>query len=169
MLPDPYLLYLLAAVLLLWGATHRDRAALGVVVGASVVSWLLVTFVTRSILSPWKLVVPGAVETLTIISLLRWSRGRTCWLQIALVSVAWLTHVLDYLDLVLGTNMVYDNYGGILWSVSLLQLLACYDTYLLLLRRFGRWWFDVGNHRAVTVRGAGLASPLLHHPRPPGL
>ena len=157
-----YHLFIVGVVLLRCGATPRDRNALTVVLAATIASWLLVTFVTHGITGPWKLAIPGAVETATIWALLRWSRGRTGWAQVALVAVAWMTHLLCYIDLQTGMNMVYDNYGTILGVVSALQLAACYDTILHHLRRLSRWVAS-GASRRDTVLDTGVPAGVFHH------
>ena len=154
--------FIVGVVLLRCGATPRDRNALTVVLSATIASWLLVTFVTHGITASWKLVIPGAVETVTIWALLRWSRGRTGWAQVALVAVAWMTHLLCYIDLQAGTNMVYDNYETILGAVSALQLAACYDTILHHLRRLGRWVASLASRRN-TVLDTGVPAGVFHH------
>ena len=157
-----YHLFIVGVVLLRCGATPRDRNALSVLLSATIVSWLLVTFATHGITASWKLVIPGAVETATIWAMLRWSRNLTGWLQIGLLGIAWWTHLLCYMDLQLGTNMVYDNYERILGAVSALQLAACYDTYLLHFRRFGRWLAAVTSRRD-SVLDAGVPAGVFHH------
>ena len=154
--------FIVGVVLLRCGATPRDRNALSIVLAATIASWLIVTFITHSILAPWKLAIPGAVETASIWAMLRWSRNRTGWLQVGLLGIAWLTHFLCYIDLQAGTDMVYDNYERILGLVSALQLATCYDTILHHLRRFGRW-VAAGASRRSSVLDAGVPAGVFHH------
>ena len=109
-------------------AAPRDRDALSIVLVASFVSTLLVHFVTHEITGAWKLAVPGAVETLTIIAMLQWARNRTGYLNSGALCIAWLAHVLCYLDIALNTDIVYSRYETILALVAAAQILACYDT-----------------------------------------
>jgi hypothetical protein len=123
------------AVLVLWAASSsRDRNALRIVLIASLASEVIVEGVTRNIHGAWKLAIPGAVETLTILSLLQWANNRTGLLQIACLFVAWLAHAFCYLDLALKTDIVYSRYETIIALVAIAQILVCYDT----LARCGR-------------------------------
>lgn len=156
------------AVGLLWaGATKADRNALMIVMIATVTSWLLVDFGTSRFTGAWKLSVPGSVETVTILCLLRWA-GRTGFYQASCLVVAWLAHVLCFADLRLGTDMVYSRYELILFGVSIAQIALFHDTYLHHIRRLGHWWSFSGGDRAVVVHTPSLSSPVLRHPRHQG-
>lgn len=160
---DWYLIFILAVLLLRLGATARDRSALTVVVVATVASWMLVTFVTHGITGSWKLVIPATVETATILALLRWARTRTGLMQAMLVAVAWYAHLLCYIDIRIGTNMIYDNYERLLGLVAVLQIASCYDTYLHHFRRLGQWWSSFGADRAGVVRAPSVPASVFHH------
>lgn len=119
----------LACVLILWlVSTPRDRNALRIVLIASLASEVIVDGITQHIQGAWKLVIPGALEILTILALLKWARNRTGITQAGLLVFAWLAHVLCYLDIALKTDLVYSRYETILFWVSAGQLVTCYDT-----------------------------------------
>ena len=123
------LLFLGCLLILLAFSTKQDRAALWIVTISNFVGLLLVVFVTRQIHAPWKLVIPGAGETLTIIALLKWGQGtRSSFFQAVLLLVAWCAHFQCYADLIWNTNVVYDNYELVLGAVAIGQLLVCHDT-----------------------------------------
>lgn len=84
--------------------------------------------ITHQISGAWKLVIPGALEILTILALLKWARNRTGILQAGLLVFAWLTHLVCYMDIVIGTDLIYSRYEAIIFWVSMAQLAACYDT-----------------------------------------
>jgi hypothetical protein len=158
------------AILLLWlTATAADRPALFVILCATAASWLIVDLVTVRFTGAWKLVVPGFVETATILALLRWARSRSGWQQVGCVSVAWLAHVLCFYDLQFGANLVYDRYETILALVAAAQVALFYDTYTHHLRRLGRWWDSLGANRGGAVSHAGASAVVLHRPGGTGL
>lgn len=154
-----YLAYLHLVALLWVFSAPSDRNALRILLIAGVGSFLLAR-ATHSIIAPWKLVLPASVESLTILALLRWSRNRMGYTQIALLVCAWITHVLCYTDLITGSNLVYDNYEAILGAVAIGQLLACYDTvyhnWLLVRGAFLRW------NRPDSVCASGCDAGVLH-------
>ena len=150
------------AVALVWFfATGRDRPAARVILVATIASFLLVELVTRHITGAWKQVFPGAVETLTILALLRWARGRTGLVQAACLAVAWLAHLLCYLDVKLGTNMVYDHYRALIGLVSLAQILAFHDTLTFNLRRLAACAGSLGIAHSRAVPAASVSHSLL--------
>jgi len=116
-------------------SSSKDRNALRIVLIASLASEVIVDEITRQIASAWKLVIPGAVEIATILALLRWARNRTGYWQAGLLIVAWIAHVLCYVDCWLKTDIVYSRYEAILYSVSAGQLVTCYDTMRFNLNR----------------------------------
>jgi hypothetical protein len=155
------------AVLLLWaGATPQDRHAATVILVATLASWLIVDYGTAGIVRPWKLVVPGAVETATIMALLNGRFTRTACFQAVLVLLAWWCHLLCFADLQLGTDMVYTHYEGCLAAVAAAQILAFHDTYIHHFRRLGRWWADLGAGGGNPVRSPGLSAGVLRDSRP---
>ena len=123
-----YQLFILAVIALRLVAVPRDRNALSIVLVASLVSTLLVHFVTHEITGAWKLAVPGAVEVLTISALMYFSPNRTGLLQSCCLLVAWMAHAFCYLDIVLRTDIVYSRYETILALVAIAQIIVCYDT-----------------------------------------
>ena len=156
------------AVALVWlFSTERDRPAARIVLIATVASFLMVELFTRNITGAWKLVFPGATETLTILALLRWAPGRTGLLQVACLGVAWLLHLLCHVDLKLDTNMVYDHYRALLGLVALGQILAFHDTLTVNLRRVVAWLGSLGLRHSDPVRATGLGHSLLRPSRLP--
>lgn len=157
----------LPAVFLLWlGSTEADRRALRIILAATVASELIVEFGTRGIHGAWKLVIPGALETATILCLLAYARSRTGFLQAACVSVAWLAHAICFADIQLGTDFVYSRYEAILAIVAFTQLAVCHDTYCHHLHRLGHWWRHlVGSGGRGSIPAPSGAAPLLHDPR----
>lgn len=144
--------------LLVW-STPKDRAALWIVTLSNFVGWLLVLTVTRQIHAPWKLVIPGAGETLTILALITLGRNRSSYIQAVLLLIAWCAHLLCYLDCQTGSNLVYDHYEQILALVAVGQLLGFHDTYFNLARRVQRWghiWASGGRFVSSATVGSDL-------------
>lgn len=164
---DWYHLFMLGVLLLWIGAVPSDRSALRIVMAASVASWLLVEFLTFRVPGAWKLVIPAALETLTITALLRWSSGPTAYKQVVLVGVAWLAHVTCFLDLRLGTDFVYSHYEDVLAFVAGAQLVCFNDTYLHHFRRAWNWCSDIGSNRVGGVRASGSSACVSPMPSDP--
>jgi hypothetical protein len=161
---DWYYLFVLVIALVAIGSTPFDRAASRIVLAATLASWALVDLVTVHLYGAWKLCVPGMIETLTILSLLRWAQKPSRYYQSACLVVAWLAHVLCFVDLGLGTDIVYTRYEAILACVAVAQIAFFHDTYLHQIRRMGRWWSQRGGDCAVVVCSPSLSSPVLHRP-----
>lgn len=152
----------LAGMVVVWiCATEVDRSAANVVLFATIVSELSVDLVTSHITAPWKLIFPGAMETITILLLAQCSPTRTSFVQMGCVGVAWLAHALCFFDLLTGSNLVYDSYETILGMVALAQFVAFHDTLRSLLRLLSEKLGSVGLHRLSPVRLARLRHPLL--------
>ncbi len=162
--------YFVASVLLLWGfSSPRDRNALRIILLATLASLLITEGVTRQITGSWKLVVPATVEALTIIALLRFSKNLTGYLQAGLLGIAWATHVLCYIDLRAGTNLVYDDYERILGVLAMGQILACHDTFAHIASRVVALVESLRRHSVRGVSAASLSSDLLRDTRPKGV
>lgn len=149
-------------VLLLAFSTKKDRAALWIVTISNLVGWLLVVFVTRQIHAPWKLAIPAAGETLTIFALITIGGNRSSFFQAICLLIAWLSHVLCYVDCETGSNLVYDHYEKILDGVAFAQLLGFHDSALNACRTIQRWvhlWATGG--RIVSPASSGFA--LVHN------
>lgn len=153
----------LAAVFLIWlGATDADRSALRIVLVATVTSFIVANYITAPFTGAWKLVVPAALETATVLALLRWAPTRTGWRQVWCVVCAWFAHALCFADLQLGTDVVYSRYEAVLGIVALAQLAFCHDTITHYFLQLGHWWRAIHNPRVV--RASSAASVVLHHP-----
>jgi hypothetical protein len=135
-----YLLFPLAIAFLWITATNRDRPAARVVLIATLGSILIVANVTHHIAGAWKLVIPGGIETLTILCLLRWARNRTGYVQAGCLVVAWFAHLLCYLDVTIATDIVYSRYETILAIVAFAQIAAFHDTIAHNLRGLVEGW-----------------------------
>ncbi len=157
-----YQVFILAVIGLRVVASPRDRNALSIILVASFVSTLLVNFVTREIHAPWKLVFPATVETLTIIAMLTWAKNRTGYMQAVCLLVAWLAHVLCYLDIALGTDLVYERYEALIQLVAAAQILVCYDTLARCGGLIVDWFNSVRDGGGVGLRVAGMHHSLLH-------
>ncbi len=162
---DEWYTYFLAAVLRLWAAsTPIVRNALRIVLIASLASEVIVDGITHQISGAWKLVIPGALEILTILALLKWARTRTGITQAYLLVFAWLAHLLCYADIYLKTDIVYSRYEAILFWVAVGQIAACYDTMLFNISRASAscaaLWADciLGVPRASHGAGVALVS-----------
>jgi hypothetical protein len=153
------ILFLVCLLLLLAFATKKDRAALWIITISNVVGWLLVIFVTRQIHAPWKLVIPAGGETLTILALIGIGRNRSSLIQASLLLIAWLSHVLCYVDCQTGSNLVYDHYEQILAGVAVCQLLGFHDTASHCFTSARDWLLGYGS-RGVRVSSVG--PDLLH-------
>lgn len=126
----------IAAVFILWAiSTPRDKNALRIVLIASLTSEVMVDEITQQIEGAWKMIMPGALEIATILAMLKWARNRTGYLQAGLLVIAWVAHLLCYVDFTLKTDLVYSKYEGIIFWVSVGQLATCYDTMYFNLSR----------------------------------
>ena len=147
----------MVTVALVWlFSTERDRPAARIVLIATVASFLMVELFTRHITGAWKLVFPGAMETLTILALLRWADNRTGLIQVACLAMAWLAHPLCYADVKLHTDMVYSHYRAILGLVAFAQILGFHDTIETSFNRLTAWLGSLGFDRPDAVRAAGV-------------
>lgn len=164
---DWYHLFTLAILLLWAGSTPTDRNALRIVLLATLTSWLLVDFGTSRLTGAWKLCVPGAVETVTILALLRWG-GRTGCYQVGCLVIAWLAHVLCFADIMRQTDVVYSQYEAILAGVAAAQIALFHETYLHHIRRLGHWWSFRRGDSDGAVCAPSFSSPVLHRPGRPG-
>jgi hypothetical protein len=164
---DWYQLFLAALTVLWLCSTPGDRNALRIVLVASVGSALLVDGITRNIVAAWKLAIPGGVETVTILCLLKWAQTRAGALQAALLTVAWLTHLLCYVDVIAGSDLVYSRYEMILSLVSCAQLAAFHDTLTHIVRGLVAWWGAFRACHSGPVFSASLRHHLLRGPRVP--
>lgn len=153
--------FILAVIALRFVATPRDRNALSVVLVASFVSILLVHFVTHEITAPWKLAIPGAIETLTIVAMLKWSANRTGFWQVAYLVIAWLAHVLCYVDVVFNTDLVYSNYETIIKFVAIGQIIAFHETITHSAGTCRTWFYAFLDGSAGGFRTAGLRNSVL--------
>lgn len=160
--------YFLGSVFLLWVfSSPRDKSALRIILVATIGSYLLTELVTRPITGTWKLVIPGAVELATIAAILRWSRNLTGYLQVGLLVVAWFAHLFCYVDLVLGSDLVYSNYELILEGVAIGQLAACHDTLSHNWCALRRWADSVWVRRGRIVHSTSWRARVLPDPRRP--
>lgn len=152
----------MAGIFILWAiASPRDRMSLRIVLLATLGSWLLTEGITVHIIAPWKLIFPGAVETATILALLKYSPNRTGYMQAGLLFIAWLAHLFCYLDVMLDTNFVYDRYSQLIGVVAIGQILAFYDTLTLNLRRLGHWCSKIRGHCSGVIRPASVSPVVL--------
>jgi hypothetical protein len=148
------------AVLLLWiFSSPKDKMALRIILLATIGSMIITTY-TRTVNAPWKLIVPATVEMLTIIALLHWARNRTGYTQAGLLVIAWAAHLICYLDLMLGTDLVYSAYERVILLVAVGQVLACHETVRHNWTLLGDYLFRGG--RVGPVRGAGGDASLSH-------
>lgn len=161
---DWYIWFLLC-VLILWAlSVPRDRYALRIILIASLASEILVMF-TRQIHAPWKMAVPGMVETLTILALLQWAKNRTGHLNIGLLSVAWVAHVFCYLDVWLRTDIVYSRYEAILFLVAVAQLCTFHATFARCGGLIVGLLNSIGVRRPRSVCLAGVRNSILRTER----
>lgn len=152
----------LAAIFLLWiTAVPRERSALFVVLLATIGSAAFTELVTRRIDAPWKLVFPAGIETATILALLKWAPGRSGILQVIALVIAWATHLLCYVDIITGANMVYSSYERILGCIAMLQIALFHATIV----RNLRWMVDSINAGYGALHVAGRLNRVLRHAR----
>lgn len=159
-----YPCFIAATVLLACYGRPSDRPAWSVIAAASLVSagmslWL------DTIDAPWKLVLYCALELATAGVLVRVSLDLISRLMLAATAVAWLAHSTLYLDLLLGTSLIYDTYERVLLCIALFQLAAGLGGFrhaAASLRRFvaqrlaGARRARVASCRADSDRGAGV-------------
>ncbi len=151
-------LYLIALVFLRIWATSKDSRTLTILLTAGVCSTLLAHLVMPEIHAAWKLAIPGAVETLTIMALVTTApHNRTTLGQVVLLLIAWWCHLQCYADIQLNTDVVYDHYEQILAGVAVGQLLGFHDTVFSIGRSVQRWahvWASGGGFVSAASRGA---------------
>lgn len=162
--------FLFAMVMVWLVATPRDRRAATIVCTATVASALIVWLVTSRIEAPWKLLVPSVVEDLTIACLLTWARNRTGYWQVGCLVFAWLAHRLCYVDVLMGSDLIYSRYETVLALVAVAQLAGFYETLSHIFRElvadgkiFGRAL------RRGALRARGLCRPLFRRSTLPKL
>ena len=152
--------YLLALVGLRCFATSREKTVLSILMVAGGGSTVLANTVMPMIHDSWKLAIPGAVETLTILSIVTMApHSRITFFQVILLLISWCVHLQCYRDCENNTNVVYDNYEKILAAVAVGQLLAFYDTWFNIGRNLQRWahlWADGGRFVSPASRSAGV-------------
>lgn len=149
-------------VALVWVcSTERDRPAARVILLATLGSYLIVELVTHRIHGSWKLVVPGAIETLTILALYRWAHNRTGLMQALCLVVAWAAHFLCYVDCRLKTDIVYSRYETILGVVAFAQIIAFHDTFAKIGCVAGAWFRSSGTNRAGALRAPSICASVL--------
>ncbi len=154
--------FILTVIALRLLSAPGDRAALSIILVASLVSTLLVHFVTHEITGAWKLAFPGAIEVMTIMAMMEFTPNRTGFLQSMCLLVAWMTHALCYFDIAQNTDIVYSRYETILLLVAIAQILVCYDT-LARCGRIGAALFDPARFSRVrSLRLAGVCNSALH-------
>ncbi len=146
-----YQFFILCVIALRLVASPKDRNALSIILVASFVSTLLVHLVTYQIHGAWKLAIPGGIEVLTILAMFRWSKNLTGYLNSGCLIVAWLAHLLCYVDVCLKTDIVYSRYETIIQVVAVGQLLTCYDTLAHNFGRIYRYFSSLGPSGAVGV------------------
>jgi hypothetical protein len=125
---DWYHWFLLCALILWTQSTPQDRSALRILLIASLASEVITELVTDNMPYAESLVIPCSVEILTAFSFLRWAKNRTGYMQIRILAVAWIAHILCYVDTWLKTDLVYSRYEIIIQMVAAGQLAACNDT-----------------------------------------
>jgi len=152
---DWYQIFLICTLVLWAFSSPRDKTALRIVLLATLFSEVIVDEVTCQFTGAWKLVFPGMVETLTILSLLKWSRNRTGIMQAGLLVIAWFAHVLCYVDLVIQTDFVYSQYENIMLAVAVGQLIAFYDTPRYNFTRFCDYFSSALGVSGVPFRTSG--------------
>lgn len=160
----------IGCVFVLWlASTEKDRNALRVVLIASLASELIVDLVTVHVLSAWKLVIPGAVEVLTIAALLRFAPGKTGVMNATLLLVAWAAHLLCYADTVWKTDLVYSRYEVIIQMVAVGQLATFHDTLFSIAGRLREFIAGLGPDRVRDIPAASVSADVLHNPRRSGV
>ncbi len=164
-----YQAFLLAVMVLWLFASPRDRMALRFVLIASIASEFVKYGITIHIAGAWKLVFPATVEMGTIVAMLLWSPNRTGYMQSACIFVAWLAHVLCYLDVQHGTNFIYGNYVLVIQLVAVAQLLGFHDTVRHNLARLAHLLAGWRIHRSHGLRTASVRSAILPDSRSPHL
>lgn len=164
---DWYSAFLAATIALGLLATKQDRAAARIVCLATLASMLLVDNLTRQIVGAWKLAIPGTMETLTILCLLRWARNRTGYAQVVCLSVAWIAHLLCYVDCVTGSDLIYTHYESVLGFVSIAQFAFFHDTIGHNLRKLADWVRYLGASHVNFLRPSGVRYGILRNPHPP--
>ena len=119
-----YAVALLAAYLM---ARHEDKLTWLVLCSFSVLSVALNAILWDRIDHPLEHLGFASIEAAKILILLRFAGGRLPVYMSALLSVAWLANFGLYLDLKLGTNLVYDQYETLIAAITLGQLIPFFD------------------------------------------
>ena len=151
-----YLLFGLSVFAICLLATPADRNAAVIVLMATVLSHITV-LALRHVHVAEKLIVPGLVETITILAIARYAPGASGRWQIGALMIAWLTHLLCYIDIKFKTNLVYDSYESILGVVAVAQVAGFWDTFRHTFCQISAYLGD----RSRDIRNATLGHDLL--------
>jgi len=77
----------------------------------------------------------GMIEVFTVSLLISFASGSLAKFQASLVMVAWLLHLVAYIDLEMGTNIVYSKYELLIISVVLIQLSLGFNGIISIFKR----------------------------------
>lgn len=166
----------LAAVLLIFLlSTKRDRAAAGIVLVASVISYPEILFVSWFVNANYqpqeqwmtRMMSAAAFELVTIMALWHWARGRTGYIQMVCLSVAGLAHILSWAGYLIGTHLLYWKHSTVILVVALVQIAGFHDTLIKGALRLRGYVNTLRSFRGRSLRPSGLHAQLLRNPRLP--
>ncbi len=116
----------------------------------------------RQIAGAWKQVIPGATEALTVIALLQWAKGRTATLNVGCICIAWVAHVMCYLDVFWGTDYIYSHYETVIQIVAVAQLFTFHATVTYCGSAVAGWVSSFSLWRPRIVCVASVRPPVPH-------
>lgn len=159
-----YYVYIALLVILAVGGKARHRLTWLILLGAAGLS-IGLRAALGSIDAPWTLLPFSCIELVTIVTLLALTYYRLGCLQCFALSAAVVAHLLCYLDLVTGSNMVYDRYETYLVIIALAQLALGTDDLMQLFRRLAQLARPAGHrqHRPA-MSWARHRAHRDHHP-----
>ena len=120
---DQTLLFMTA--LIVCGAcarTTKDSFAWVILIVASVINFAANIFVLDKYDEYWEPLALGTIDFACVVLLVKLIGNRMAVIQASLIALGWLAHFFLYLDLNLGTSMVYEQYEVLILLVSITQL-----------------------------------------------
>lgn len=88
------------------------------------VNFLANVFILDKFDAAWEMLVLAAIDAAVIVALCRLIGNRLAAVQATLIAFAWIVHFCLYVDLKIGTSIVYESYETLILSVSAVQLLT---------------------------------------------
>lgn len=162
-MPLWYYCFVAMIALIAWHSTECDRRAAVIVAAATAAGIWAYGILSGFESASWKLAVYAGIEAATFIALVVCG-GRSCYWQASSVFVAWVAHLLCWVDIHAGTSVIYGTYENALALVALAQIAGFHDTLLQMPHAMRDAFTDAVGRigRCAVFRASGLASILRH-------